>query len=353
MIQKTKLIKAGTAAIVLLFSLATGFQLVAMKTYTLVDKHQVMEVRSVKTQVKDILEAADVELGPYDRLSVPLEAHLKNHDVVIIERGISINVQDGDKLYTVVTQSDSQVKDVLQQEKITLGTFDQISPAQGASLRDGSQITVKRITKEIQVETNEIPYPVVFKVSSKLKPGESKVIKTGTPGVITKTVEQTFENGSMIEELMVSQEEVSKPVEEIIEIAEDKLLVTSRGKPYRVLGVYVMKATAYDLSYESTGKVPGDRGYGLTRMGTQARPGVVAVDPTVIPLGSRLYIESSDGFKDYGFAVAEDTGSAIKGNKIDLFIDDSSLARRFGNRYVRVYILDEPVEEAEYVGYGR
>ena len=75
-------------------------------------------------------------------------------------------------------------------------------------------------------------------------------------------------------------------------------------------------------------------------MGTRARVGAVAVDPRVIPLGSKLYIESMDGFASYGYATAEDTGGAIKGNRIDLFYSTSSQARNFGRRNVKVYVLD-------------
>ena len=101
-----------------------------------------------------------------------------------------------------------------------------------------------------------------------------------------------------------------------------------------------MEATAYDLSFESCGKNPGDKNYGITASGTQARPGIVAVDPKVIPLGTKLYIESMDGTGSYGYASAEDTGGAIKGNIIDLFFTNRSDALSFGRRQVKVYILD-------------
>ena len=70
-----------------------------------------------------------------------------------------------------------------------------------------------------------------------------------------------------------------------------------------------------------------------TRLGTPLRYGVVAVDPKVIPLGTKLYIEG------YGYAVAEDTGGAIKGNRIDLCFTSRAQADNFGRRNVKVYIL--------------
>ena len=65
-----------------------------------------------------------------------------------------------------------------------------------------------------------------------------------------------------------------------------------------------------------------------------------AVDPSVIPLGSRLFVIASDGSVVYGFATAEDTGGNIKGNKVDLYYNSDSLCRSFGRRNVTVYVLD-------------
>jgi 3D (Asp-Asp-Asp) domain-containing protein len=71
-----------------------------------------------------------------------------------------------------------------------------------------------------------------------------------------------------------------------------------------------------------------------TASGIYPYKGAVAVDPRVIPIGTRLYIEG------YGYAKALDVGSAVKGNKIDLFFETESQARRWGRRPVKVYVLE-------------
>lgn len=76
-----------------------------------------------------------------------------------------------------------------------------------------------------------------------------------------------------------------------------------------------------------------------TASGLKACVGHIAVDPKVIPLGTKLYIQSLDGSKDYGYAIAADTGSAIKGNKVDLFFNSNYECNMFGARNVRVYVL--------------
>jgi len=95
-----------------------------------------------------------------------------------------------------------------------------------------------------------------------------------------------------------------------------------------------MEATAYTSGYGCTGKLPCDPWYGITASGMHVRHGVVAVDRTLIPLGTRLYVEG------YGFAIAADVGGAIRGYKIDLFMYCINDARRFGRRHINVWILD-------------
>jgi len=114
--------------------------------------------------------------------------------------------------------------------------------------------------------------------------------------------------------------------------------------------VMYLTATAYDLSYESCGKTRDHPEYGITYTGTRAKLGrTVAVDPSVIPLGSEMYIIFPEEYSHLnGVYIAEDTGSLIKGNKIDIFFGEdkpsesivNESAMKFGVRKVYVYILN-------------
>ncbi len=108
--------------------------------------------------------------------------------------------------------------------------------------------------------------------------------------------------------------------------------------------VIEVKATAYCLCKKCCGKSEDNPRYGVTSSGIKIIPGtgmkVIAVDPNIIPLKSKVYVEGLNGAADYGYAVAADTGSAIKNNKIDLYFDSHQDALKWGKKSVRVYVIE-------------
>jgi 3D (Asp-Asp-Asp) domain-containing protein len=121
-----------------------------------------------------------------------------------------------------------------------------------------------------------------------------------------------------------------------------KMVFTATGEPSHYTKMIPCKLTAYSNAYESTGKRPGDAGYGITASGVEAREGwTIAVDPTIIPLGSIVYIPG------LGVRYAEDTGGAVKGAHIDVFFNDDQFCRKFGVKHaVNVYLIEEGNRES-------
>lgn len=178
----------------------------------------------------------------------------------------------------------------------------------------------------IRVVTETIDFEVHYEFSRTVGPGRLRKHQEGVPGSVTRTYQVYFRNGQPVRQALLKEERVP-PVPEIILMGQSGY-PSSRGSFARSR-VLTMEATAYDPSPETI----GPRATGLTATGIRARFGVVAVDPTVIPFGTVLFVEG------YGFAIAADRGSAIKGNKIDLCFETRREALAFGRRQVRVHIL--------------
>lgn len=199
------------------------------------------------------------------------------------------------------------------------------SPAAATSV-----LTVKEIAQR-----ESIPYTTLRKSSSDLRSGTSKTVKAGKNGEKQVTYRVYSKGEEEVRREAVSSTILQKPVQEIVYVGTVSTTApkrfASRGGGYFSGGkVVTMFATGYSASASEN----GGSSSGRTASGLRIGHGVVAVDPNYIPLGTRLYIEG------YGYAVAADTGGAIKGNRIDLGHNSRHEANAVGRRSVRVHILD-------------
>jgi 3D (Asp-Asp-Asp) domain-containing protein len=219
-----------------------------------------------------------------------------------------------------VTSQAVCVAELIASQNIALGPQDEVSTDLDAALTEGMVVTVKRMTTQIVQRRIEVPPPAATRVDRRV--ARPVVLNPGRPGVADAVVEVTLCDGAEVGQRVISRKLVRGPEPKIVIVGSGRL--PSRG------GVLMMEATGYDPGPRSCGRYSS----GCTAIGMRAGKGVVAVDPRVIPLGTRLYIEG------YGAAVAGDVGSAIKGRRIDLGFGTFSEAMRWGRRTVRVQIIE-------------
>ena len=263
------------------------------------------------------------------------------------------HITDGEAVYTVTGQPDD-TEGALALAGVEISERDRVTSALQA---DGSvAVTVERpVTTYEELIVNLLPYDTLRQADPNLLLGEEQVVQAGVQGTVSaRSRVITDPDGSLSITSMGTT--VSQPVDEIVaygtqvepvaqswlSVTDDVLthidanadgsgtLTTASGQELAYTQVLSCKATAYTTQRQSWKK---------TATGTTARVGAIAVDPRVIPYGTRMFIVSADGSITYGVATAEDCGGNIKGNRIDLFFDTYDECVSFGVRACDVYLL--------------
>lgn len=288
------------------------------------DGVQVNSFHAVLTNEENLLKKADITLSESDEMTV------SNADGIVtvnIKRAFPVSVQADGKT-TLVMMASGTVADALTKAGLTCGSEDILSHEQNGAVTNGMLITLDRVTSDRIIETAEIDYKTEKIETNDLYVGETKVQQKGEKGEKRLTYSVTYLNGEESSRELVSTEVTKEPVNKIV-LVGTKVKSTFKktsSTPATYKKVIAMTATAYSAG-------------GTTASGLPAQWGVVAVDPKVIPLGTKVYVETADGKYIYGTAIAADTGGAIKGNKIDICVNTRKEAYAFGRRTVNVYIL--------------
>ncbi len=255
-------------------------------------------------------------------------------DLGDVKKAMRIYIDDAGQKREIYTTA-STVGDLIADGVIVLDeTMDFMNMNSYDPIEADMTITITRVTTETVIEDTEIAFETEQRANNSMMEGETRVAQAGVLGNHRKVTVTVFHNGKEVEQ-QVSEAVTRAPVNEIVEYGTRPYAVTASGQKLSYSKVITANATAYCPCSSCCGISTG-----ITATGTRAKYGTVAVDPRVIPLGSRLYIETPDGGFVYGYSVAEDTGGAIKGNRVDLFYPSHSEALRFGRRNVKVYILD-------------
>lgn len=220
------------------------------------------------------------------------------------------------------------VGEFLQLAGLSLGEMDIVEPGPAEGIPGSGEIRLIRVDVDRITLEEEIPYKLVLEPDRTMPYGREEIVAEGVNGRKDVTYRITSENGTVVARDVI-HEEIIVPVEN----QRARVGIGWRlndDHPLIAHDVIWMEATAYDPGPESNGKWTGMP----TAYGMQVGYGVVAVDPKVIPLGTPLYIDG------YGYAIAGDTGGAIKNLRIDLGYNTREEALRFGRREVKVYVLD-------------
>ena len=309
-----------TVLTIVIFSLGFATYAWARKDLTLIDNGNKILVKTFVKDVGLLLDEQGIKLNAADEISYPLATPLEDDMIISITRAFPVTViTDGKEL--VVNTTPATVDAVLKKAEVALNPEDKVLPALAERLDAARQIVVNRITTEDIAEDEELAFVTERRGDDSLDKGTTKLLTKGQAGLERKIIKITYEDGREVGREEVKRELLKEPVPQVIAYGT-RSTVSRGGQDLRFSRSLHVTATAYSHT--------GNR----TRTGTWPGVGTIAVDPKVIPLGSRLYVDG------YGQGKALDIGSAIKGNRIDVFLDTEAEAERWGRKNVKVYVLE-------------
>lgn len=339
--------------------LLTSQVVFAKNTYVINDGDRVVYHTTYASDPAEVLEEAGLILGADDTYTTEPGIGMSE---ITIQRLQTVSVICGGTTHTVTTYGET-VAELLTGLSICPGANDIVSVPLEMQTQDGMQIIIDRLITLEETYTVSVPYGVCYVLDPALTAGEHRVVAEGREGQVQNVDTVSYLNG----------QEVSRTnqVCTVISESEDRILAvgsldgidpgavlepeapeqpapeatTGNGELYIGEGL-IITPDGQILTYTDTMQVVAtayhnsDPGCTIwTATGTLCRVGAIAVDPKVIPYGTRMYIVTNDGKYIYGTAVAEDCGGSIKGNRVDLYFDTTDECWEFGIRDATVYFL--------------
>ncbi len=332
------LVIAGICAAALLFH--------SVNIYTVTDGEKTKTIHTLSSDVDFAINSAGFESSKYKVLSCDFSGNKAN---VTLAYTFPVYITVGDETVEVNTTK-ATVGEILSNAGYTVDEFDMVQPAADTLVIDTLYIDYTDINYVSGSYTEVIPYTLKTVYSSRYDEG-TKTVKAGTDGLQQINYTAKVVNGVTVETVIDStitlSEAVSgtqtigtkKPKAAVITSDQVKSISTlkpaspieldANGNPINFTKHITVQATAYTYTGNncSTGVAP--------------QPGYIAVNPNVIPYGTKMYIKSSDGTYIYGYAVAADTGGFINSrpNNVDLFFTSQAACNAFGRRNVEIYII--------------
>ena len=324
-------------AIALLLLSQTAF---AQTTYVITDGDRVLVHTTSATDPKAVLGEAGLELGADDIYTTQAVAGVSE---ITVRRSQNITIDYYGEVMEEVSFGET-VEELLTRLNLSWGQDDTISLSLDTETYDGMELAVARVVHQQQTYTAAVPYETVYCSDSTIPEGTEVVLTEGEVGEMVCQAKVTYVNGEESERTVLSQRVTSQPVDEVVAVGcgeeessgempiiGDGTITLPTGEVLNYTRTMFAGATAYHCE-----------GYvGTTATGTEARVGAIAVDPRVIPYGTRMFIITNDGEYVYGIATAEDCGSIdhIVGDRVDLYFNTEEECIEFGYRECTIYFL--------------
>lgn len=315
--------RAKTIVIPIILAIALMITLYFLATVKIVIKENGAKYKTliaISNNYQEIMEKATPTLAN----GRPIITKQGRRVTVNVITPFEITVNDGGK-ETTETTTGGTVSEVLAELGISLNKHDIISFELDDIIEEPTTLTITRVEFKQVTETENYE----AEVDDRSEGAKKTVTKPGVTGVARVTYIDRYENGVFVSRAEMSRQIITEAQAAIIlSLEHNGDIPVMTEAPTEYVEIYDIECTAYSEpgNYTATGKL--------------AMVGYVAVDPTVIPYGTKMFICSADGSYVYGYAQAEDCGGAVKGNIVDLYMDTEEECIQFGRRQMIAYIIE-------------
>jgi len=315
----------------------------AQNTYVITDGDQVTVHTSFTSDPEKILNEAGVALDGNDFYTTAAGDGVSE---ITVQREQEVYIDYcGQKM--VVNSYGESLRALLSRIGIqTYGSYT-VSEDLDTMTYDGMQVQVGNMVQSEETYTVEIPYETIYCSDPSLAEGEEMVLVTGESGQLLRKAQVVYMDAQEQSRIILEETVLEQPVNQIVAVGTGTHMGEELDMPLIGDGVIVLP-TGEVLTYTeaedfmATAYTHTDAGCDtVTATGTTVRRGTVAVDPDVIPYGTRMFIITDDGSYIYGIATAEDCGGGVKGNHVDLYFENTDECFAFGVRNCTIYFLGD------------
>ena len=297
----------------------------------------VQTVSLAKGTVADVLERTGITPAYNEVVEPSLSTPVSDNLTVKVYKGKKLSITADGKT-DIVYVPNGNVCDVLNQLGYKLADDDILSVDKDSNIEDADSITIKRVTYRNETKTQSVDFETVKKNSKDVDLGETKVQTEGKQGEALVTKKCKYVDGKKVSSETVDTKITKEPVDKVV------LMGTKGSNVSNPVGTFTDmngNTVAYSSVVTGSGTAYTAPAGSLTATGVTAYHGGVAVNPNIIPYGSKLYIVSTDGSFVYGYATAVDTGGALMSGTaiVDCFYNTYDECVSFGRRNVNVYIV--------------
>ena len=315
----------------------------AQNTFVITDGEQVIVHTTYASDPALALTEAGVVADPDEYYTTQSDEGVYD---ITVRRTDAVTVTYRGETKQILIQDDT-VEALLKREGIPTGDGYEISQALDALPVDGMQITVDSYVVNEETYTVETPFTVSTVEDPYMPEGDERIITEGITGQTLYTATVEYRNAQEIKRTVTNKELLRASRNQVVAVGTGEEVGKKAEKPLIGEDVIVLPTgevlTYYKKdTYKATAYTKYDEGCNdTTACMTKVKWGVVAVDPDLIPYGTRMYIVTKSGNFIYGIGTAEDCGGAIQGKRLDLYMPTLREAFSFGRKDVTVYFLGD------------